>query len=179
MIHCVDHVVVAVRDLAVASAAYSRLLGLEPSWRGVHGDFGTANTLFRFANTYLELLAPAGEGLVADTLRAYLDERGEGPLALAFGTTDASAAAATLRARGMPAPDPDTESGHEMSSGKERKWLRFSLPLARTRGVPIVVMMAGGYGHDIEQTVDVHFNTVRGARDLWSIRRGAAREASR
>lgn len=140
MIHCVDHVVVAVRDLAVASATYERLLGLEPSWRGAHPDFGTANTLFRFANTYLELLAPAGEGLVADTLRGYLDERGEGPLALAFGTTDAAAAAATLRVRGMPAPDPDAESGHEISSGKERKWLRFSLPLARTRGVPLMVV---------------------------------------
>src|SRR5512139_3521110 len=112
MITCVDHVVVAVRDLDAASATYGKLLGLRPSWRGAHPDFGTANTLFRLANTYLELLAPDGDGLVADTLRAYLDERGEGPLALAFGTTDAAVAAATLRARGMPAPDPDAESGH-------------------------------------------------------------------
>jgi catechol 2,3-dioxygenase-like lactoylglutathione lyase family enzyme len=140
MIHCVDHVVVAVADLAVATATYARLLGIAPSWRGVHADLGTANTLFRLANTYLELLAPHGDGLVADTLRAHLEERGEGPLALALGTTDAASAAATLRARGMPAPDPDAESGQEVSSGKERSWLRFSLPLARTRGVPLMVV---------------------------------------
>lgn len=140
MIQCVDHVVVAVRDLAAASATYGKLLGLTPSWRGVHPDFGTANTLFRLANSYLELLAPDGGGVVADALRGHLEERGEGPLALAFGTTDAAAAAATLRTRGMPAPDPDPEIGHEVSSGKERKWLRFSLPLARTRGVPLMVV---------------------------------------
>ena len=140
MITCVDHVVVAVRDLDVASATYGKLLGLRPSWRGAHPGFGTANTLFRLANTYLELLAPSGEGLVADMLRAHLDDHGEGPLALAFGTADAHAAAAALRERGMPAPHPDTESGHEMSSGKERNWLRFSLPVARTRGVPLMVV---------------------------------------
>jgi catechol 2,3-dioxygenase-like lactoylglutathione lyase family enzyme len=136
----VDHVVVAVRDLAAASATYERLLGLRPSWRGVHPGFGTANTLFRLANTYLELLAPSGEGLVADALRAYLDDCGDGPLALAFGTADARAAAASLRAHGMPAPDPSDESGREISTDKERKWLRFSLPIERTRGVALMVV---------------------------------------
>lgn len=140
MISCVDHVVVAVRDLAAASDTYEKLLGLRPSWRGVHSETGTGNTLFRFANTYLELLAPNGDGLVADMLRAHIDDCGEGPLALTFGTTDAVAAAATLRGRGMPAPDPDTESGREISSGKQRNWLRFSLPVTRTRGVPLMVV---------------------------------------
>lgn len=140
MIDRVDHVVVAVRDLAVASSTYGRLLGLEPSWRGQHPAFGTANTLFRLANTYLELLAPEGDGVVADGLRSYLDERGEGALALAFGTTDAHAEAAALRARGMPAPDPDTENGVEIASGRRRSWLRFSLPIAHTRGVPLMIV---------------------------------------
>lgn len=43
---------------------------------------------------------------------------------------------------------------------------------ARERNLPIVVTMAGGYGHDIEQTVAVHLNTIRGALALWSLRRG-------
>jgi len=42
--------------------------------------------------------------------------------------------------------------------------------LARELGVPIAVAMAGGYGHDVEQTVAVHFNTVRAARKSWSCR---------
>jgi hypothetical protein len=36
--------------------------------------------------------------------------------------------------------------------------------------------MAGGYGHDIEQTVEVHLNTVRSARDHWSFCRRSAKE---
>jgi acetoin utilization deacetylase AcuC-like enzyme len=39
--------------------------------------------------------------------------------------------------------------------------------LARRLGIPIAVAMAGGYGHDIEQTVAVHFNTVRAATMHW------------
>jgi acetoin utilization deacetylase AcuC-like enzyme len=43
--------------------------------------------------------------------------------------------------------------------------------LARRLDVPIAVTMAGGYGHDIEQTVAVHFNTVRAARASWAAHR--------
>lgn len=39
--------------------------------------------------------------------------------------------------------------------------------LARDLGVPVAVAMAGGYGNDIEQTVTVHFNTIRAARANW------------
>jgi len=38
---------------------------------------------------------------------------------------------------------------------------------ARELSIPIAVAMAGGYGHDIEQTVAVHFNTVRAATESW------------
>jgi acetoin utilization deacetylase AcuC-like enzyme len=40
--------------------------------------------------------------------------------------------------------------------------------LAFALGVPIVVAMAGGYGRDIDVTVDVHFNTVREAFQHWA-----------
>ncbi|MBX3636913.1 MAG: VOC family protein, partial [Rubrivivax sp.] len=73
MLTGLDHVVVAVADLAAASATYARLLGRAPSWQGEHPGWGTANTLFRLANTYVELLAPAGAGMLADTIRAHLD----------------------------------------------------------------------------------------------------------
>lgn len=48
--------------------------------------------------------------------------------------------------------------------------------LAERLGVPIAVTMAGGYGHDISVTVDVHVNTVREALALW--RRTGARVSS-
>lgn len=48
--------------------------------------------------------------------------------------------------------------------------------LARRLAIPIAVTMAGGYGHDIDETVAVHFNTVRAARESWRERNGRRRE---
>lgn len=42
--------------------------------------------------------------------------------------------------------------------------------LAMQLGTPIAVAMAGGYGHAIETTVDVHFNTVAAALAHWERR---------
>jgi acetoin utilization deacetylase AcuC-like enzyme len=39
--------------------------------------------------------------------------------------------------------------------------------LAATLGAPVAVTMGGGYGHDIETTVQVHFNTVGAACAHW------------
>ncbi len=43
--------------------------------------------------------------------------------------------------------------------------------LAERLRVPVAVTMAGGYGHDIETTVQVHLNTVRAAARHWARRR--------
>jgi len=37
----------------------------------------------------------------------------------------------------------------------------------RARGIPVAVTMAGGYGHSIDETVDIHFNTLREALSAW------------
>jgi hypothetical protein len=36
----------------------------------------------------------------------------------------------------------------------------------RDIGIPVAITIAGGYGHDIEDTVQVHVNTVRVARSF-------------
>lgn len=140
MLSALDHVVIAVRDLAAASATYATLYGRAPSWRGAHPGWGTANTLFRLANTYVELVAPAGEGPFGDGLRAHLDARGDGPYALAFATADADACAGALRGRGIAAPDPIPGSGRDAASGAERRWRNLFLAPGDTRGVPIFVI---------------------------------------
>jgi catechol 2,3-dioxygenase-like lactoylglutathione lyase family enzyme len=136
----VDHIVLAVRDLAAATDTYRRLLGLEPSWRGRHPAYGTANTLFRLENTYLELLAPAGDGPLAEHVRAWLTQHGESPFALAFGTDDVDAAAATLRAHGLQASDPADGTGRDERTGAERRWRNVFLPPSATRGVPLIII---------------------------------------
>lgn len=130
-----DHVILAVADLDAATRAYSRLLGRSPSWRGEHPGAGTANALFRLENTYLELLAAAREGPTGAALGAWLAERGEGLLGLAFGTDDAAACREALAARGLEPGPVEKGVGRDVESGAFRRWRRVPLPLARTRGV--------------------------------------------
>lgn len=135
MLARLDHVILAVADLDAAARSYARLLGRSPSWRGEHPGAGTVNALFRLENTYLELLGAAEAGPVAARFRAWLAERGEGPIGLAFGTDDAAAAREELAARGLEPSPVQKGMGRDVESGAVREWLRVELPLARTRGV--------------------------------------------
>ena len=73
IIHGLDHVVVAVRDLDAAVAAYRALLGRAPAWRAeAHGGGATVVT-FALANVAVELMAPSGTGATAERLTAVLD----------------------------------------------------------------------------------------------------------
>jgi catechol 2,3-dioxygenase-like lactoylglutathione lyase family enzyme len=137
MLTTLDHVIVGVRDLEAATKSYSALLGRAPSWRGSHPGLGTANTLFRVENTYLELLAPVGEGGTAAMLRARLETDGEGLVGLAFGTDDAEACASELRARGLSPTDPVSGTGRDPERTHERSWKNVILPPNETRG-PLV-----------------------------------------
>ena len=135
MLHSLDHVILAVEDLDAATRAMARLLGRSPSWRGEHPSAGSANTLFRLDNTYLELLAPVSEGPVATALRTWLTQHGESLLGLAFGTDDAEACRSQFEARGLEPEPIDKGLGRDVESGAYREWRRVPLPLARTRGV--------------------------------------------
>jgi catechol 2,3-dioxygenase-like lactoylglutathione lyase family enzyme len=130
-----DHLIVAVRDLEAASATYESLLGRAPSWHGSHPSHGSANTLFRLDNTYLELLAPIGEGGLAGLLRARLDAAGDGLVGFALRTEDASACSAALRARGLAASDAVDGEGHETRTAAVRRWRNVLLPREASRGV--------------------------------------------
>ena len=85
----IDHLILADEDLDQATSQYAALLGRAPCWRGAHPDYGTANTLFKLDNTYIELLAPDGDGMAADIVKGILTERGNCLGGLVFGTDDA------------------------------------------------------------------------------------------
>ena len=136
----VDHLVIGVRDLAAATESYRRLLGLEPSWRGTHPAYGTANTLFRIDNLYVELLAPVADGPLADALHARFDAHGEGLAAIVFGCADAAATSAALAARGLHPTPPQDGTGREQTSGVERSWRNVFLPESDTRGVQMFLI---------------------------------------
>jgi len=137
MLATLDHIVIAVGDLDAATEVQIRLLGRRPSWRGVHPGYGTANTLFRLDDVYVELLAPRGSGSLGDLLTEWLARHGEGLFALAFGTPDAAGAAREFRRRGLSAEDPAEGSGRESATGVERRWCNVFLPRKETRGVTL------------------------------------------
>lgn len=137
MLHSLDHVIVGVRDLESAAKTYASLLGRAPSWRGTHPGMGTANALFRLENSYLELLAPVGEGASAALLCARLEADGEGLVGLAFGTHDAEACVRELRARGLSPTDPVPGTGRDPERPYQRAWKNVMLPPSDSRG-PLV-----------------------------------------
>ena len=135
MLTSLDHIVVAVRDLDAATELYGRFFGRSPSWRGEHPSYGTANTLFRLENTYVELLSPHREAAIADRLRARLGEGGDGLFALAFGTPDADECARELAANGLSNAGAVDGSGRDSASGVERRWRNVMLEEGQTHGV--------------------------------------------
>jgi catechol 2,3-dioxygenase-like lactoylglutathione lyase family enzyme len=134
-LHSLDHVIIAVRELEPATETYARLLGRAPSWRGEHPGQGTANALFRLANTYVELVGVTGAGPFAERIRGALERDGEGLIGMAFGTDDADQCAAKLRARGLPAANPADGSGVDSQSGAKRQWRNVHWPESASRGV--------------------------------------------
>ena len=131
----IDHIIIAVSDLAEASAEYSTLLGREPSWRGAHPDYGTANTLFKLDNTYIELLAPQGKGMAADIVNSILEKKGDCLGGLVFGTEDANSFIAQARAQGLEASDPLPGHGVDEQTGAERRWHNIFWDPAAARGI--------------------------------------------
>ena len=135
-ITALDHVLIAVADLEEATRLYARLLGRAPSWRGEHPGAGTANSLFRLENNYLELISPAGAGPIGAVLEKWLAD-GEGVFALAFGTDDAEACRARLVGAGLEPAPVQNGMGRDTESGAFREWRNVMLPPAQTRGVPM------------------------------------------
>ena len=138
MISGLDHFVLVCPDIAMGTAIYERLLGRSVDWRASSG--GAATALFRLGNTSLELMAPDGEGTVADRLREIISEEGPGLKSLAFGTDDIALAHHKLTRRGLM---PDEVAGGASTNeidGKTRKWSRFRCSDSQTAGVKTFIV---------------------------------------
>ena len=138
-----DHLVIAVRDLELASENYQRLLGRSPSWHGRHPTYGTANVLFRIDNCYVELLAPTDQAEDSPWNRRlswHLETVGEGLFAIALGTEDIAASVEEIRAAGIHIDDPAPSDGVDEQTEARREWANARMPENETRGVPAFVI---------------------------------------
>jgi len=135
MINTLDHLIIAVKDLNEAELNYKKLFGLNPVWRGEHKELGTANVIFNFKNTYLELLCANGEGLGAMLVNSAIEESGDGLIGVVFGVDNIKEASKSLIEKGFVITDISDGEGRNNSSNELRKWQNFILPQELSRGI--------------------------------------------
>ena len=135
MINTLDHLIIAVKDLNEAEQNYKKLFGLNPVWRGEHKELGTANVIFNFKNTYLELLSANGEGLGAMLVNSAIEESGDGLIGVVFGVENIKEASKALIEKGFAITDISDGEGRNDSSNELRKWKNFFLPQELSRGI--------------------------------------------
>jgi methylmalonyl-CoA/ethylmalonyl-CoA epimerase len=103
-----DHVGIAVTDLAAARALYEGVLGLEVTHEEVIEDQGVHELLLRAGEAYVQLVAP----LAPDSpVGRFLASRGEGVHHVGYAVADVAAAIADLRAKGLEVVDPAPRVG--------------------------------------------------------------------
>ena len=135
MISSLDHIILAVDDLQDAEKDYKNILGIEPSWRGLHKELGTANVIFNFKNTYLELLSAEGEGVGADLVNESIKKNGEGLAGIVLNTKDISKASKKLKDLGFLVGDVLTGEGKNKDTNDIRNWKYLFLPQELTRNL--------------------------------------------
>ena len=135
MISSLDHIILAVEDLKDAEKNYKNILGIEPSWRGLHKELGTANVIFNFKNTYLELLSAEGEGVGADLVNESIIKNGEGLTGIVLSTKDISKASKRLKDLGFLVGDVLTGEGKNKDTNDIRNWKYLFLPQELTRNL--------------------------------------------
>ena len=135
MISSLDHIILAVEDLKDAEKNYKNILGIEPSWRGLHKELGTANVIFNFKNTYLELLSAEGEGVGADLVKESIKKNGEGLAGIVLNTKDISKTSKRLKDLGFLVGDILTGEGKNKDTNDIRNWKYLFLPQELTRNL--------------------------------------------
>lgn len=142
MITGLDHLVLVCPEITSGVAVYERLLGRKADWRADLAG-GGASALFRLGNTSLELLAPAGEGPLAQRLAEIIEADGPGLTTLAFGSDGLAGDHDILKRRGLE-PE-EIVPGHSTHSqtGASRAWQRLRIPDAKTGGIKVFVIEPG------------------------------------
>ncbi len=98
MIGRLNHVAIATRDLAAATAIYKDMLGAEVSAPLPQPEHGVTVVFITLPNTKVELLEPLGEG---SPIAAFLERNPAGGIHhICYEVADINAAAAALVAKG-------------------------------------------------------------------------------
>jgi catechol 2,3-dioxygenase-like lactoylglutathione lyase family enzyme len=176
-----DHVLIAVRDLAAAGRAYSAL-GFKVTPEGRHPGRGTHNRLAVFGPAYLELIAiedPAGP-LLRPSMGPFLQTR-EGLFTFAMGTDDIEATCAGLRGRGVTVSEPSDGERLAPDGTVAYSWRYASIERDEPAGSDTFIIqhhqnVSERYAEPAEPTL--HSNGVLGIHHLELAVRDAEKAAS-
>jgi catechol 2,3-dioxygenase-like lactoylglutathione lyase family enzyme len=143
----IDHVMFAVPSLPAAEEAFAGALGLHTGTGSEHPDWGTRNAVFRFRDTYLELIT------VADPPRAgarpagrrMLDVIGDGGgwLAFVLSATGLVDTVAALRADGLDLAEPLSGESVRADGTRRRWWVAGHGESFRTGALPSLIEYEG------------------------------------
>ena len=127
MITGIDHAVIGAHDFDNAVGAYERLLDRRASH--TYENDGVATALIVTNNMTIEIMAPRGDGAMAERLRTAIDASGEGLMSLAFSVSNLEQVHRRLERVGL-APDAisDGEAG-------ALRWRRFRANTEAAKGV--------------------------------------------
>jgi catechol 2,3-dioxygenase-like lactoylglutathione lyase family enzyme len=138
VVQSIDHVVIAVRDLAAASADYGAL-GLTVTPGGEHTGGMTHNALISFADgAYFELIAFKNPDQPQDHRWWPLFSRGEGFVDFALLSSDLEAEAERLAAAGLTVKGPH-DGGRLRPDGQRIAWRSMTLESSPATRLPFVI----------------------------------------
>lgn len=130
----IDHVIVGVRDLDRARAAWQRL-GFSATPRGRHVGWGTANYCLMFEGDYIELLGIVDPGSDTNNLDRFLERR-EGMMSVALRTTDPDGTRAAWQAAGLD-PSDVGDFGRRLEPDTELRFKNVMLAPEAAGGIPM------------------------------------------
>ena len=133
MITGLDHIVLLARDIGPAVAAYETLLSRKVAWRTA-GD-GIETAIFTLTNMSLEIMAPAGDGPMAERVRARLEADGEGLASLCFRVADSERFHRRLKRLGLKPEDVANSGSTNAVDGASLAWRRTRTAVEATHGV--------------------------------------------
>lgn len=137
-ISALDHAVLVCPDADDGTGAYEALLGRPPEWRAAAD--GAATAVFRVQNAALELMAPHGQGRVAERLREIISGQGSGLTSLAFRTENIAEAHRILSRRALIPGDITDGESVNLADSAVRRWRRFRCSDEKTAGVKVFVL---------------------------------------
>ncbi|WP_423148017.1 methylmalonyl-CoA epimerase [Rubrolithibacter danxiaensis] len=98
MIHKIEHIGIAVKDLALAAKVYEKLLGVESYKQEAVESEQVMTTFFRAGENKVELLEAMSE---ESSIASFIEKRGEGLHHIAFDVADIEAEMLRLKQEGF------------------------------------------------------------------------------